>query len=650
VGFARGSNRNIAMLDAMRRGVTNIFTKFLLALLIVAFAIWGIGDVVRRSSQAALATVGKTEITAEEFRQAYQDEMQSIARRLGRRLTPEQAKLAGVEMRALARLIGVTSIDLHARDLHVTVAESIVANIIKADPAFHGLDGKFSRPKFRQAIVQQGYRSEDQYIQARRRDLLREQLTETVGAGVAPSKALLDAVHGFREETRDIEHITPDADKLIKIAEPEEKKLREFYLANMRQYIALEQRKANMLLLTRNDALARTTVTDEEIKAAYEAGKETHNIPEKRKVSQLTFPDKAAAEKAYSELAKAKNFDEAATKLGFAPADTDLGLLTRAEMIDAKIGDAAFALKKNELSRPIEGQFSVVLLRVADIEAGKQRTLDDVKTEIKDRIADERVGQQLQALHEKAEAQRAKGKPLSEIAQALKLPFVEVAGLNRLGKTPEGKPAVEHADAGRIAEAVFEATAGVETDSLELTDGGHAWFDLVAITPERQKPFDEVKDEVRTSFIEAEKRKEIASLAAKQVDRLKAGEKLEAIAKELGAKVERTGAIKRSATPPGLTATAMQSAFALPKGGAGSSPTADGKSRVIFRVVEVTPAPEATPEQLATLKTDLGKQLRIDVLDQYVGGLRTRYGYTVNEKALRQALGPAEQQQDTDDN
>ena len=63
------------MLDQMRRGVTNLFTKLLLALLIVAFAVWGIGDVVRRSSQAALATVGSTEITPDEYRQAYQDEM-----------------------------------------------------------------------------------------------------------------------------------------------------------------------------------------------------------------------------------------------------------------------------------------------------------------------------------------------------------------------------------------------------------------------------------------------------------------------------------------------------------------------------------------------------------------------------------------------
>jgi peptidyl-prolyl cis-trans isomerase D len=156
------------MLDAMRRGVTNLFTKFLLALLVVAFAIWGIGDVVRRTSQGALATVGKTEITVEEFRQAYQDEMESISRRLGRRLTPEQAKLLGIESRALARLIGFAAVDIHSRALHLGISEPMLANIIRNDPAFHGPDNQFSRTKFREVTRQIGY-SEDQYVQRNNR-------------------------------------------------------------------------------------------------------------------------------------------------------------------------------------------------------------------------------------------------------------------------------------------------------------------------------------------------------------------------------------------------------------------------------------------------------------------------------------------------
>jgi peptidyl-prolyl cis-trans isomerase D len=634
----------IVMLDSMRRGVTNIFTKFLLALLIVAFAVWGIGDVVRRSGQSAVATVGPTEITMQEFRQAYQDEVQSVSRRLGRRLTPEQAKVLGIETRALARLIGFAALDLHARSLGLTAPENIVATIIRADPAFAGPTGQFSRNEFRQQIGQYGYQSEGQYIQARQRDIMREQLTETLGAGVTAPAALVELLHRYREEQRVIEYFTPDYEKHIKVAEPDESKLQEFYEQNKRQYLALEQRKANLLLLTRDEALSRITISDDEIKAAYEAAKESYNIPEKRRILQLTFPDKTAAEKAYAELSKAPNFEEAAAKLGYPTADIDLGPLTRGEMIDPKIADAAFALKEGELSRPVEGQFSVALLRVTEIQPGKQRTFEDVKGEIKERIANERVGQKINELYEAVENERASGKPLKEIAEQLKLAFREIEEINRLGKTSEGTSAIEHVDAGRIAEAIFEASPGIETEPVELSQGGYAWFDVVSTTPERLKALDEVKPEVHNDYMEAEKRRDMASFAAKQVERIKAGEPMEKIAKELGASVVRTEPLKRSASPPGLAAAAVQQAFALPEGGVASVATPDGKTRLILRVAQVIPSPDPTAEQTQTLKTELAKQLRIDQLEQYVGGLRTRYGYTVNEGVLKQALGSQSEQ------
>ena len=80
------------------------------------------------------------------------------------------------------------------------------------------------------------------------------------------------------------------------------------------------------------------------------------------------------------------------------------------------------------------------------------------------------------------------------------------------------------------------------------------------------------------------------------------------------------------------------------------APTQDGKSQVIVRLAAITAAPPPTAEQTEALKTDVGKQLRVDVLEQYVGGLRARYGYTVNEKLLKQALGPQnDQSQDNPD-
>lgn len=631
------------MLDAMRRGALNWLAKILLGLLIIAFAVWGVADVFRGYGRGTLARIGSTEISVEEYRQAYQEELASVSRRMGRRLTTEQAKLLGLEQRALSRLIGAAAVDRHARELHLALSDKGVADIIRADPAFRDPTGHFSNRTFQNYLRQNGT-SEGRYVETRRREEVRDQLTDTLLAGLAPPQLLIDLLHRFTQETRVIEYLTPDYDKLVKITEPDDTKFKEYYEQNKRQFRTQELRKLNVLLLTRGDAKARVGLSDEDVKAAYDRDKEKYNIPEKRRIQQLAFPDKAAAEKAYTELAKAKSFNEAAAKLGFKDSDIELGLLARKDMIDPKIADAVFALKKDELSKPVEGQFAIVLVRVSEIVPGKQRTFDDVKGEIRDKLADEGVNKELQVLHDKVEDERAAGKTLQEIGDALKLRFLEIAEIDRNGNTGEGKPALEVPEAAKIAQAAFSGTAGVESEATDLGDGGYAWVDVLSITPEKQKPFEEVSAQVKTAAIELARRQEITALAAKLVERVTAGEAMEAIAKETGGKLEKSNPVTRTAPPQGLPQSALQQAFAFPKGGATSALTADGKARIILRVADIIPAAPPTKEQADRLKNELARQLQGDVLAEYLGGLQARYGLTVNEAALKQALGPEREQ------
>jgi peptidyl-prolyl cis-trans isomerase D len=409
-----------------------------------------------------------------------------------------------------------------------------------------------------------------------------------------------------------------------------------------------ELRKIRVLLLTREEVKARTNIDEEEIKAAYEKDRERFNVPERRTITQLSFPDKAAAEKAYAELSGAKDFKEAAGRLGFKESDIELGSLARKDMIDPRIAEVAFALKPGELSKPVDGQFAVVLLRVGEIVAGKQRTYEDVKGEIKERLADERASRELHALHEKVENERSAGKTLSEIGTDLKLPFREIAAIDRSANGPDGKPAFEHAEAARIAQAAFAGAVGVEPESVDLSDGGYVWVDVIAVTPEKQKPYDAVAAEVKAGVIEQERRKEIAAVAARLVERLNAGESFDALAKEMSAKADKTAPITRNTTPEGLPRNAVQLAFTLPKGGATSALTADGKARVILRVAEIVPAAAPTAEQASSLRTELARQMQNDVLAEYLAGLQARYGTSINEAAFKQALGSAGEPQDTE--
>jgi peptidyl-prolyl cis-trans isomerase D len=628
------------MLDAMRRGATGWIAKILLLIpLVIAFAIWGIGDMIRQVGTSSVANVGKTEISTDEFQRAYNTEIAQLTQQFGRRLTPEEARMVGLEARVLSRLVGGTALDQKARELGLVLSDATIADQVRSDPMFHSLDGKFSKPSFDAFLRQNGF-SEQGYFRARRNEEVRELLTEPLLAGAIVPKVLVDTLHGYREETRIIEFLTVDPAKLVKVADPDDTKLREYYEANKRRFLIPETKKLAALVLARAEIVKRVSVDDSEIKSAYEADTEKFNTPEKRRVQQITFPDKAAAEKAYQALSKAKDFPAEAAKLGFKETDFDLGVLTKRDMIDKKLADAAFALKKDELSKPVEGQFATVLLRVTEILAGKQRTLDDVKAEIREQIAGEKAKTDINALHDKIDDERSAGKTLKEIAAKFNLAVKDIAAIDRQGNGPDGKPVADLQDAQRIALAAFGSQAGTENDAIDLGGNGYAWIEPGATTPEKQKPYEEVSAEAKVQWLEAEKAKELASSVARLVDRAsKGGETFAKIAADAGGTVEKTNPVTRKTSPQGLSQTAVAQAFTLGKGSVASVTSADNTSRTLIRVLDIIKPPAPTAEQAEKLKTELKRQVQSDTLNAYVAGLQNGYGVRVNEAAIRQALG-----------
>lgn len=625
------------MMEALRRSVAGWVAKILLGLLIVSFAVWGVADVFTGYGQSSLARVGKTEISADEFQNALQTELNRLSSQIGRRLTNEQARAFGIDSRVLSRVIGSAALDANARDLGLAVPDSEIAEAIRTDPNYQGFTGAFDRNRFNEMLRQNGL-SESRYFSTRKAAELREQLTEALLEGVSVPKPLISIVHSFREETKTIAYITLDAQKAGKVPEPDEAKLREYYEQNKRAFVAPEYRKLSLLLLTPDEVKKLVSVSDDEVRAEYERDKERFNEPEKRHILQLSFPDVPAAEKALADLAKAKSFAEGAKALGVKESDYDLGLIARSGLIDKALADAAFSLEVGKTSKPITGRFTTALLHVTEIQPGKQRTLDDVKEQIKDQLALERSGREIQSLHDKVDDARGAGKSLKEIADSLKLRFAEVAAIDRNGNGPDGKPAFEHAGAQTIARSAFDPGAGVDRESVELQDG-YVWIDMLGSTPERQKPFEEVQAELKVQYLDIEQKKALNAAADALVERLNKGETLEAIAKELGLKVETSKPFKRTAPTSALTQSGVRQAFTLAKGKAASTETPDGKSRNIIILTEITPAAPATSEQTAQLTAELERLMQNDALSSYVSALQERYGVAVNEAVLKRTLG-----------
>ena len=93
-----------------------------------------------------------------------------------------------------------------------------IADIIRRIPAFQGADGQVLPGRTSRLSAPERHRRSPLPVRPRRKDEVREQLTEPCWPAWCPPQYLIDALHRYREETRVIEFLTPDYDKLIKVA------------------------------------------------------------------------------------------------------------------------------------------------------------------------------------------------------------------------------------------------------------------------------------------------------------------------------------------------------------------------------------------------------------------------------------------------
>src|SRR5215475_13313628 len=195
------------MLRGLRKASSNWLGKVVMAavvgFLIISFGIWGIGDIFRGFGVSTVAKVGRSEISIEQFRVRYNEEMQQLGRQMGRPLTPDQAQAFGLENQVLGQMIAAAALDERARQLRLGISNEEVAKQITADPAFRGFNGQFDMSTYLQRLREVGY-TQQRFEFEQRQTTLRRQIAAAIGSGVVAPKVPAEALSHFRDEERGI--------------------------------------------------------------------------------------------------------------------------------------------------------------------------------------------------------------------------------------------------------------------------------------------------------------------------------------------------------------------------------------------------------------------------------------------------------------
>jgi len=630
------------MLRGIRNATSNWFGKTIMTLvmgvLIVSFGIWGIGDIFRGFGQSTLAKIGKTEISIEQFRQLYTDRLQQISRQIGRPLTPDQARAFGIDRQVLQQLIAETTLDEATNNLGLAVSTDEIMKSIASDPNFKGANGAFDPARFAQLIRQANF-TEQRYIAEQKRVSLRRQLVGSISGEVEPSKTAVAALNQFQNEQRTVAFVKLEAAQAGAIDTPTPEALKSYYDAHKVQFRAPEYRKVAFISITPDDLAKWTTISDEDAKKVYEERKDTFATPEKRDVSQMMFPNAEDAAAARARLVGGLSFDDLAKERGLKPSDVDLGLVAKSAIIDSKVADAAFALKTGEISQPIPGTFGTVLVKVGKIEPGSQASYESVAATLKKEIALDRARKSVKELHDKLEDERAGGANVVEAAEKLKLPVTTIEAVDRSGRAPDGKPVATIPPGLDLVSQAFASDVGVDNEMISY-NGGYVSFDVLGVTPSRERPLDEVKDQVEARWRADQITNKLRAKATEMVEKLNKGGKLADEATARGLKVETAEKFKRDARVANLPAGAVAGAFRTAKDAAGQSEGANAAEWVVFRVTDVTePTLDLASEDAKKLKTSVERGLADELVGQYVVKMESEIGVKINQPAVAQITG-----------
>ena len=497
------------MLQAMRSGAKSPIMKFFLLFLAGGFALWGIGDgstgLIGGSDKAISA--GDQSVSPREVAIEFD--------RTRRTYLPNTTTAEAMQGGLLNDVIGTMSREVLFRaeneDLGLTVTRAMQRDAIANEASFQDEFGQFSEGRFLQALAGAGF-TEQEYLNRVDGVLQRQQLMTAISQGLRYDSALANVVAAHEMEKRTVKlssfPVRPES-----IATPDDATIDSFFQENKPSYDAPQLRSAKIGSLSAAIIAEEITISDSEIRAAFDDRLDEFSTPETRSIRQMVFDDAATANAALDRLNNGEGFAAvAASMLEWTDADTNLGTVTEASLDGALVGPA-FAAEAGAVVGPVQTAFGFHLLSIDTITAGGVTQLDDVREQI---ISTLRGEQAINLLYDRVnmlEDALGSGATIEEAIKKAGGRLDIATDIDRQGQTIDGMPA-----AGQVGEllqdgAILELIWDSELNEVSvIQEGSDDMFFVVNVSTETE-PRERRLDEVRAQVISDYKRVEAVKSA-----------------------------------------------------------------------------------------------------------------------------------------
>lgn len=598
------------MLQRIRDGLhgRKSLAWIVLAPIVIIFVFWGGSSTIDFGgvSDGVAATVDGEKIPSTEASEQWSQMQARWAQQFGTDIPAEQR--TKMQDSILEQLILQQLVKKRLHDENYRVNDQRVMTEFQSIPAFHGPDGKFDVNTARSVLRQFG-RSEEEFFDDTRQQLLINQLQQSIAGSYFLTKAEAQRLHDLENEEREIQYVQIPADKFAGTAPIEDAAIQAYYDKNQDRFMTTEYVALEYAELRLEQLATQVQPTEELLKELYEKNKANYVQDEQRRTRHIVIPvtgeDDAGALKqaqaVYAEARAGKDFAELAKKYSKDPSAADggeLGFVDKSAFT-GPIGDTLFAMKVGDISEPVKSQFGYHILKLEEIQAAEVKPYEAVHAELDSQFRSDGAAQIFSEREDAINEAIEKGDAdLDKLATTLGLTrgtipeFRRGGGGDPLGSSPD------------LQQAVFSDTTlnqGKIGGPVALGEDRLVIVKVASHHKAEVKPLAQVRDEI-VALLTHERGVAAAKAAVDAaVAKIEGGEKIDAIASGWSVTAEPAKFVSRG--DPSIPAALRTAAFEVPRPDGKpvvKTATLDDGSSVLFVISRTRVADSsATNPQLA---------------------------------------------------
>ena len=500
------------MLDLLRRNASGPFGLTLIILLVLAFSVWGIGDIFRNYDVGTLARIGDREVDSQEFLFRYNREINRISNELERFVSNEEARDSGIDIQILTNLLVEKTLNSSADEMKLRPSDNSLTERLKNTSSFRNAFNQFDKNVFNQVLRQNGI-TEDLFFSMERDSIAQAQIYRALFENLNISKEFSNLIHRFQNEDRNVEYIVLNTNtENIDSYEINNQELLSYYNNNKDNYKSESKRDFTLLTLLKSEISSLIEVEEEIIKEIYENNLSDYETPEKRTYYVIPFNSSEEVNSALNNFKENTDINNIIVSRGLSVEDVLQSSISLEEGLNEAISNKAFEVDKNILAGPVQGPFGPTLIYVTKIESSLKKTFLEVKEKIEQDYKSEETQDKIYEIYNIIEDHRAAGLTFEEIALENNLKLSKYSSVNDNGSNFSNSD-IDLALRNLIIETIFDSDIGLEMDPLEDQNGNVVFIRVDNIDEETILNFDNVQNEVRSDIINQRQKKDLEDIS-----------------------------------------------------------------------------------------------------------------------------------------